>query len=132
MIEKAKSSDYLFIRIGVLSTKVIFLFVRCINNPGFWIIKFVATVVTSIFWCLSFSNSNLYTFTFGTYCNKIFSHLTKFIVRSFNKFIFFFYQNLISDFDIPYILIKKTVWEVSVIETCLRKSWWFSEYVIKK
>ena len=33
----------------------------------------------------------------------------KFIMRLFNKFIFFFYQNSITDFDIINTLIKKSV-----------------------
>ena len=94
-MEPKQTHYYLFIRIRVLSTKVIFLFTRCIIYLSFRIIKFVATVSTSIFWYLSFSNSNLNTFTFWTHCNKILSYLTKFIMRSFNKFIFFFYQNSI-------------------------------------
>jgi len=83
--------------------------------------KFVTTVVTSIFRCLSFSNSNLSTFTFWTHCNKILSHLMKFIMRSFNKFIFFFNQNSITDFDIINILIKKSVGGYQYLETCSRK-----------
>jgi hypothetical protein len=33
-------------------------------------------------------------------------------MRSFNKFILFFYQNSITDFDIFNMLINKSVWEV--------------------
>jgi hypothetical protein len=95
-----------------MSTKVIFLFLRVMNNLSFRIIKFVATIMTSIFWCLSFSNGDLSTFTFWTNSNKILSHLNEFIMRSFNKFIFFFYQISFTDFGIFSILIKKSVWQV--------------------
>ena len=101
------------IRIIVMSTKVIFLFTCCMNNLSFRIIKFVTAVVTSIFWCLSFSNSNLHTFTFRTDRNKILSYLTKSIMRLFNTFIFFFCQKLISDFDIFISFIKKSVLDVN-------------------
>ncbi len=73
------------------------------------IIKFVATVVTSIFRRLSFSDGNLHTFTFWTHCNKILSHLTKCIMRLFNKVIFVSSQNSNTDLDIFTSLIKKSV-----------------------
>ena len=95
---KKISSDYLFIRIRVLSTKVISLFVRRIHNPSFRSVKFVFTVLTLIFWCLSLPTRNIFTFTFWTNLNKILSRQKKFIMMLFNHFIFFFYQNLISDF----------------------------------
>ena len=106
------SSDYLFIRIRVLSTKVISLFLRFINNLSFRISKFIATFSTFIFWFLSVSNRNPNTFTFWTNFKKILTHLKKSIMRSFNKFIFFFYQNSIPNFGIFNLLIKKSVWEV--------------------
>jgi len=101
---KKKTSDYLFIRIRVLFTNFVFLFLRCISKPSFRIIKFVFTVSTSIFWCPSPSNRNFFTFTFRTNFQKILTHLKKFIMRLFNISIFF-YQNSISDFDISNILI---------------------------
>ena len=103
-LNSKKSSDYLFIRIRVLFTNFIFLFLRCISKPSFRIIKFVFTGLTSIFWCLSPSNHNIFTFTFRTNFQKILTHLKKFIMRMFNKSIFF-YQNSISDFDISNILM---------------------------
>jgi hypothetical protein len=95
-----KPSEYLFIRVRVLSTIVAFLFLRFIRHLGFRIIKFVATVSTFIFWCFSLSTRNPDTFTFWTYCKKILSRLKKSIMMSFNNFIFFFYVNSITDFDI--------------------------------
>ena len=99
-------------RIKVIFTKVSLLFRRFLNNLSFRIIKFVFTVSTIIFWRLSLSNRNINTTTFWTNFNKIPSHLNKFIMRSFNKLIFFFYQNSITDSGIFNILIKKSVWEV--------------------
>ena len=93
-------------------TIVIFLFLRFVNNLGFRVIKFIATFQTYIFWCLSSSDIYLNTFTFWANCDKILGYLTIFIMRSLNEFIFFFFQNSIADFDIYYILIKKSVWEV--------------------
>ena len=91
--------------------KFSFLFRRLMNYHSLRIIKLVFTVLTSIFWCLSFSNRNMNTFTSWTHFNKILGHLKKYIMGSFNKFIFFFNQNLISDFGIVIILIRKSIWE---------------------
>lgn len=63
---KETSSDYLFIRIRVMSTKVISLFVRRISNSSFGSVKFVFTVLIFIFWCLSLPTRNIFTFTFWT------------------------------------------------------------------
>jgi len=111
-IKHKQTPEYLSIRISVLFPKVIFLFLCYMNNLCVRIIKFVTTIVTSIFWCLSFSNSDLSTITFWTNCNKLLSSLNEFIMRSFNNFIFFFCQNSTTDFDIFSTLIKKSVWEV--------------------
>jgi hypothetical protein len=111
-IKHKQTPEYLSIRISVLFPKVIFLFLCDMNNLCVRIIKFVSTIVTSIFWYLSFSNRDLSTFTFWTHCNKILSNLNVFIMRSFNNSIFFFCQNSNTDFDIFSILIKKSVWEV--------------------
>ena len=95
-----------------MSTKVSLLFQRFMYNLSVRIIKFVVTVLTFIFWCLSGSNRNMNTFTFWTNFDKIPCRLKKSIMGLFNKFIFFFYQNLISDFDIVTIHIKQHVWGV--------------------
>jgi len=52
--KKKQTHDYLFNRIRVLYIKVISLFLRLINNLSFRIIKFVATVLTYIFWVFLF------------------------------------------------------------------------------
>jgi hypothetical protein len=49
---------------------------------------------------------------------------------SFNKFIFFFYQNSISDFDMMATLIKKPVWE-DISNWCSKKecgNWCLSKH----
>jgi hypothetical protein len=107
-----KSSDYLLIRIRISFTNFISLFLCFRENQSFRIIKFVATVMTFIFWFLSVSNRNLNTFTFWTNFNKISTHLKKYIIRSSNTFFFFLYQNFIPDFDIVTTLIRKSVWEI--------------------
>ena len=99
-----KTHYYLFIRIRVLFNNFVFLFLHSIRKPSFRIVKFVFTGFTSIFWCLSPSNHNLITFTFRTNFQKMLTHLKEFIMRLFNKSIFF-YQNSNSDFDISNILI---------------------------
>jgi hypothetical protein len=95
-----------------LSTIVSMLLNRFMNYLSFRIIKFVATVLTSIFWYLSVSNKNLITFAFWANFNKISRYLKIFIMRLFKKSIFRSSQNLISDFDMVAILLKKPVWEV--------------------
>jgi hypothetical protein len=107
-----QTHDYIFIRIRVLPTKIISLFLRCINNLSFRVIKFVATFVTFIFWFLSGSSSNMKIVTFWTNFSKIPCRLKKSIIGSPNKFIFLSSQKLISDFDIVTTHIKKPVWEV--------------------
>lgn len=111
-MKNKQTHDNLFMRIKVIFTKVFLLFKRFFNNLSFWIIKFVFTVSTKIFWRLSLSNRNINTTTFWTNFNKIPSHLDKFIIRLFNKSICISAQTLISDFCIVAIYIKKSVWEV--------------------
>jgi hypothetical protein len=92
-----KSCDYLIIRISVLSSKFVLLFNGFLYYLSFRIIKFVGTVMTSIFWYLSLSNRNMNAITFWTDFIKIPSYLKKYIIGWFNKSTFLSSQSLISD-----------------------------------
>ncbi len=96
-MKNKQTSDYLFIRIGVLYINFLSLFLCYTSKLSFRIIKFVGTVLTSIFWYLSSSNRNMNAITFWTDFNKIPRYLKKYVIGWFNKSTFFSSQNLISD-----------------------------------
>ncbi|VVB60534.1 Uncharacterised protein [uncultured archaeon] len=113
-MKKKHTHDYLFIRIIVLPTNFSLLFNGFMYYLSFRIIKFVFTVLASIFWCLSLSNRNIKAFTIWTNFNKIPRYLKKFIIGLFKKSTFLSSQKLISDFSIVAIHIKKSVQEVII------------------
>jgi len=96
-LKNKQTHNHLFIRIGVLYTNFLFLFLCYISKLSFRIIKFVGTVLASIFWYLSSSNRNMNAITFWTDFNKISSYLKKYVIGWFNKSTFLSSQNLISD-----------------------------------